>query len=223
MAMRALLRWQQIGLAVVALTACNVFAQELPGDVTRMLATFNDEKLQFREAPVIIGSEQAKLTAVFFYAPTCIDSSAFLRDVYAEIKKTYIDTNKLRLIIYDYPLNWRDMQLISGLRCLPADKQLDAIVESANKRLPNILRKATFTSAPGYFASTLTKFGLSEEQAEKCMRNVEIIGHVEGMRKLAAELWNISVTPTLLIGDSIYTTIGNFALVSEILDKHLKQ
>ena len=216
-------QWYQIALAFVVLTASTVFAQGLPGDVTRLLGTFNEEKIQFREEPLIIGSEQAKLTAVLFYAPSCIDSSVFLRDVYGEIKKTYIDTNKLRLIIYDFPLNWRDMQLISGLRCLSADKQLDAIIESANQRLPNIIRKATFTSAPGYFTSTLTKFGVSEEKAEKCMRNIEIIGHVEGMRKLAVEEWSISQTPTLLIGNSKYTSLGNVALVSEILDKHLKQ
>ena len=198
-------------------------AQDLPGDVKRMLDTFNDEKIQFREEPLALGSKDAKLTAVLFYAPSCIDSAEFMRNAFGEIKKNYIDTNKVQLIIYDYPLNWRDMQLISGLRCLASDKQLEAMIDAADRRLAQVLRKTTFTSAPGYFTSTLAKLGLSEEQAGKCMRNLEIIGHVEGMRKFATEELNVLNTPTLLVGNARYTNISNAALVSEIFEKHLKQ
>lgn len=223
MKLRTPLRWYETALAFAALAAgCSAFAQELPREVKQVFATFNEEKIQFREEPLIIGSDQAKLTAVLFYAQACTDSEEFIRNAFPEIKKKYIDTNKLRLIVHEYPLNWRDIQLLAGLRCLPADKQLEAMVDAASRRLANIFRKSTFTNAPGFFTSTLTKFGLSEDQANKCMRNVEIIGHIEGLRKLAVEQWNITSTPTLLIGTATYTGLTNPALISEILEKHLK-
>jgi hypothetical protein len=220
-----LVSWIPRLICAFALTVAAIqpsVGSDVTADVKRVVDTLNEEKIPFREEPLVIGSATAKVTAVFFYAQACQDSEHFLREVFPVIKKRFIDTDKLRLIVYEYPRSWRDMQLLSGLRCLTADNQLAAMQDAARRRLAVVMQKTTFTATPAYFKPVLAKFGITEEQADKCMRNIEIIGHIEGLRKLAVEEWNIRTTPSLLIGGTIYTDLSNASLMSEMLDKYTK-
>ncbi len=209
-------------LAGNLLAAClmaPVAAQELPREIRQVFATINDDKIPYNDSLITIGNENAKVTAVLFYAQACTDSEYFLRNVFPDLKKDYIDTGKLRLVFFEYPLNWKDIQALAGLRCVPKEKHLDALLEAARTSRARIFRTTQINSVPDQYTSVLTKFGLSEEQALKCMRNSEVIGFLEGQRRLAVEQWNIMETPTLLIGDQKFKNIERKDAMYEVLKK----
>ena len=210
----ALVGWVLIGCLVTSVTA-----QEIPRELRDVFATINDDKIPYNDGLIVVGNENAKVTAVIFFAQACTDSEYFLRNVFPDLKKDYIDTGKLRLVFYEYPLNWKDIQALAGLRCVPKEKHLDALLEAARTSRARIFRTTQISNVPDQYTSVLTKFGLSAEQALKCMRNSEVIGFLEGQRRLAVEQWNIMETPTLLIGDQTFRNIERKDAMYEVLKK----
>jgi hypothetical protein len=199
-----------------------VAAQEIPRELRDVFATINDDKLPYNDSLIVVGNENAKVTAVIFYAQACTDSEYFLRNVFPDLKKDYIDTGKLRLVFYEYPLNWKDMQALAGLRCVPKEKHLDALLEAARTSRARIFRTTQISNVPDQYTSVLAKFGISPEQALKCMRNSEVIGFLEGQRRLAVEQWNIMETPTLLIGNQTFRGVENKAVVYDAIKKFVE-
>ena len=94
----------------------SVAAQEIPRELRDVFATINDDKIPYNDSLIVVGNENAKVTAVIFYAQACTDTEYFLRNVFSDLKKDYIDTGKLRLVFYEYPLNWKDMQALAVSR-----------------------------------------------------------------------------------------------------------
>jgi hypothetical protein len=204
---------------LLACTGTIATAQEIPRELRDVFANINDDKIPYNDSLIVVGNENAKVTAVLFYAQACTDSEYFLRNVFPDLKKDFIDTGKLRLVFYEYPLDWKDMQALAGLRCVPKEKHLDALLEAARTNRARIFRTTQISSVPDQYTSVLVKFGLSADQALKCMRNSEVIGFLEGQRRLAVDQWNIVETPTLLIGDQTFKNIERKDAMYEVLKK----
>ena len=195
----------------------------LPPEITRLVATFNDEEIPFNETPLVVGSPSAKTTALLFYAPSSEETEHFMRRVFPTLKSEYIDKGKLKLIIVDYPLNWKDMQVLAGLRCVPADKHLDAILRTTRDNWTRILfNLEDFTDVPRQFSSLTRRFEVPDERAIKCMRNTRVLGFVEGSRKLAVDTWNIAESPALVAGNEVLRTMNvyNPRDIFDFLRKH---
>jgi hypothetical protein len=180
-----------------------------PEDIKRLLQSFNDDQIPFNDKPLIIGQDSAKITAILFYAPSSEDGQIFMRRVFPTLKEDYVDKGKLRLVIMDYPLNWKDMQALAGLRCLPAGKHLEAILRTARDDWTRTLfNMHDFNDVPRRFTQLTGRFDLPEDQAIKCMRNLGVLGHVEGLRRLAVEAWNIQESPALAVGGEVLRNIS---------------
>ena len=202
--------------------ASSALAQEVPRDIRDVIGALNEDKVPLNDGLLVLGSPAAKVTAVLFYAQACTDTERFWENVYPDLKKDFLDSGKLRLVLYEYPLNWKDIQAQAGLRCVPKEKHLDALLEAARTRRAAIFRRTTAGNVPDQFVSVLTKFGLTQEQALKCMRNTETIGFVEGQRRLAVEQWNIVDTPTLLIGEQLFRGIDVKGVMYDVLKKFVQ-
>jgi len=195
----------------------------LPADVTRLVATFNDDEIAFNENPLVLGSTSAKLTALFFYAPSSEDTENFMRRVFPALKSDYIDKGKLRLVIIDYPLNWKDMQVLAGLRCVPGDKHLEAILRTTRDNWTRTLfNQSDFNEVPRQFSSLTRRFDVPDERAIKCMRNTRVLGFIEGSRKLALDSWNINESPAIVAGNEVLRTMNvyNPRDIFDFLRKH---
>ena len=68
-----------------------------------------------------------KVTIIEYASMTCVHCANFHKEVYPKIKKNYIDTNKIKFIFRDFPL---DKQALFGsvlAKCAPKEKYFDFV------------------------------------------------------------------------------------------------
>ncbi len=67
-----------------------------------------------------LGSADAPVTATEFYSLTCPHCAAFVRETFPRVKSELIDTGKLRLVFWDFPLDQLALTAVMVARSLPA-------------------------------------------------------------------------------------------------------
>lgn len=209
------------GLNTVALAQTKTAPTSVSPDILKLFERGNDEKVEINEAPLVLGDAEAPITAVLFYAINCTDSASFFTRVLPAIKSSYVDTKKLRLVLYEYPLNWRDMQYMAALRCVPQAKHFDALAYSSNERnyIASRMRNLALDDVHKFAVPALEKFGLTEAEIKRCMTNSQALGYVDGLRRLAEDQFGVSTTPELLIGGKkfVVSQIDNLSKFDDIM------
>jgi len=69
-----------------------------------------------------IGKADAPVTAIEFFSLTCPHCAAFARDTLPQIESQLVDTGKLRLVFWDFPLDKVALLAAMVARALPADR-----------------------------------------------------------------------------------------------------
>lgn len=70
------------------------------------------------------GSPSAPVVLIKYASLTCPYCKRFHAEVFPELKRTYIDTGKVRFIIREFPIGKSSGTATVALRCAPADKYL---------------------------------------------------------------------------------------------------
>ena len=76
---------------------------------------------------IFLGNKNAKIVVIEYASMTCIHCANFHKEVYPKIKENYIDTNKIKFIYRDFPL---DKQALYGsilAKCAPKEKYFDFV------------------------------------------------------------------------------------------------
>ena len=77
---------------------------------------------------VVVGKADAPVTIVEYASMTCPHCAAFAINTLPEIKKTYIDTGKAKLILREFPFDPRAVAAFMLARCAPGDRR-EAMVD----------------------------------------------------------------------------------------------
>ena len=139
------------GAAVAALAATPALAQEegAPVDLAELLKppALGDMALG--------ADEGAKVTIVEYASATCPHCAAFHKDVWPKLKADYIDTNKIRFIFREFPLNDPALAAFMIARAAPKDSYfpligvffdtLETWAKDPANGLLNIAKQAGFT------------------------------------------------------------------------------
>lgn len=69
-----------------------------------------------------LGAADAPVTATEFYSLTCPHCAAFVRETLPRVQSELIDTGKLRLVFWDFPLDQMALTAAMVARALPPDR-----------------------------------------------------------------------------------------------------
>ncbi len=69
-----------------------------------------------------IGKPDAPVTVIEFFSLTCPHCAAFARDTLPQVEKDLVDTGKLRIVFWDFPLDKVALLAAMVARSLPADR-----------------------------------------------------------------------------------------------------
>ena len=100
-----------------------------------ILKAYSDDAILQKDF-VILGSHNAPVKIKIFSSLTCPHCASFHVDVVPEIKKKYVDSDRVQLIFIDFPLDQIAFNASKLLHCLDKKKQisfLDTIYETQNK------------------------------------------------------------------------------------------
>ena len=79
---------------------------------------------QSGEQNLQIGNENAKITVRVFSSLTCPHCANFHKKIFKELKKEYIDTNKVKFVHHSFPLDLAALNAEKIVRCkLSSDKK----------------------------------------------------------------------------------------------------
>jgi protein-disulfide isomerase len=163
-----------------------------------------------------IGAKDAPVTVTEYASMTCPHCAAFNEKVFPQIKSEYIDTNKIRYVFREFPL---DIKAAAGsmlARCIAKDdsSKYFAVIDMLFRQQNDWVLKNT--------TETLTRIGkqagLSQQAVEQCLKDQALLDKIVADQKYASDVLKVDSTPTFFInGDKIK---GDTSF--DVFDKRIK-
>ena len=163
-----------------------------------------------------LGAANAPLTIVEYAAATCPHCGRFGREVFPKIKAAYIDTNKIRYVFREFPL---DIKAAAGSmlsRCIAKDDgaKYFAVTDLLFRQQGDWVLKNT--------TETLTRIGkqagLSQQQVETCLKDQTLLDKIVADQKYASDVLKVNSTPTFFLNGEMIKGETSF----EEFDKRIK-
>ena len=163
-----------------------------------------------------LGPANATVTITEFASMTCPHCAAFTEKVFPKIKSEYIDTNKIRFVFREFPL---DIKAAAGsmlARCIAKDDsgKYFAVIDMLFRQQNEWALKNT--------TETLTRIGkqagLSQQQVEDCLKDQPLLDKIAADQKYANEVLKVNSTPTFFINGEMIKGDQTF----EEFDKRIK-
>ena len=170
---------------------------------------------------LILGNENAKVTVKVFSSLTCPHCASFHGKIFPELKKEYIDTNKVKFEHHSFPLD---------LAALNAEKILRSVSEDEKKfELLNIIYEKQDEWAVGsdinkineYLRKIASDFGVSNKRIDVFVKDEKIQDQILNERIDAQKNYKISSTPTIYINKKKYEGKHNFSQFKKAIEKLL--
>src|SRR6476469_8825845 len=149
-----------------------------------------------------LGPKDAAVTITEYASMTCPHCAAFNEQVFPKIKAAYIDTNKVRYVFREFPLDIKAAAGAMLARCIAKDDagKYFAVVDMLFKQQNDWVVKNT--------TETLTRIGkqagLTQQAVEDCPKDQALLDKIAADQKYASEVLKVDSTPTFFInGDKI--------------------
>jgi protein-disulfide isomerase len=163
-----------------------------------------------------LGPKDAPVTITEYASMTCPHCAAFNEKVFPQIKSEYIDSNKIRYVFREFPL---DIKAAAGsmlARCIARDDagKYFAVIDMLFRQQNDWVLKNT--------TETLTRIGkqagLSQQAVEDCLKDQALLDKIVADQKYASDVLKVDSTPTFFInGDKIK---GDTSF--DVFDKRIK-
>ena len=165
---------------------------------------------------MFLGNKDAKIVVIEYASMTCIHCANFHKEVYPKIKENYIDTNKIKFIFRDFPLDKQALFASVLAKCAPKEKYFDfvkLILTTQKKWISNDEAFMEKLKNIGKLA------GLSENKINACFNNEQIVDNILKTLSTAEKKYNIDSTPSLIINEKKYSAMSyeNFEKIIESL------
>ena len=162
-----------------------------------------------------LGPKDAAVTIVEYASMTCPHCAAFAEQVFPKIKAAYIDTNKIRYVFREFPL---DIKAAAGsmlARCIAKDDPVKyfAAIDTLFRQQENWFNKTS---------EQLTligkQAGLSEKDVDTCLKDQSLLDKIAADQKFANEKLKVNSTPTFFLNGEMIKGETSF----EEFDKRIK-
>lgn len=167
-----------------------------------------------------LGPKDAAVTVTEYASMTCPHCAAFTEQVFPKIKEAFIDTNKIRFVFREFPL---DIKAAAGsmlARCIAKEDsgKYFAVIDMLFKQQNDWVMKDT--------AATLTRIGkqagLSQQAVEECLKDQALLDKIAADQKYANEVLKVNSTPTFFINGEMLKGETSFEEFSKKITPLLK-
>jgi protein-disulfide isomerase len=168
-----------------------------------------------------IGNDNAKITVKVFSSLTCPHCASFHEKIFENLKKDYIDKDKVKFEHHAFPLDLAALNAEKIVRCAPnSDKKFELLTKIYAKQ-----KEWAVGSDINKINDFLIKIGVNskikESDLRKCLQNEKTQELILEERIKAQKEYNITSTPTIYINDKKYEDKHDFRSFKRIIDKLL--
>ena len=145
-----------------------------------------------------MGAADAKVTVVEYMSLTCPHCAAFHRDVLPQLKTNYVDTNKIRFVFRDFPLDGVAYGAAIIDRCM-GEENPARYVGFVDILFRQQERWARSPEPLGEVKRMAQVAGMSGETFDACLKNEKVATTILQMRQEAVDKYKVSATPSFLV------------------------
>ena len=157
-------------------------------------------------ADVAIGAADAKITVVEYGSMTCGHCANFATKVFPEFKTKYIDSNKVRFVFREFPLDNLAAAASMLARCAGGDKTLPMVETLYEKQADWAFTNGN--PVPKLF-DIAKQAGFTQESFDKCLTDQKLLEQITAQRTSASDKFGVSSTPTFFVnGKRLTEEIG---------------
>lgn len=168
-------------------------------------AVIDSELLKQIPGDIVLGSPDAPVTFIEYASLSCPHCAHFYNDVFNQIKTNYIDTNVVKFIYRDFPLNQSAMLASTIALCHAKNTKNDP--KEYYKLIKALFKtQESWAFEEGFFEKlrSIAKLdGITEKEFQDCANNPQIINDILENRIKAAKELQIDSTPTFIINGFI--------------------
>jgi protein-disulfide isomerase len=161
-----------------------------------------------------IGKEDAPVTIVEYASMTCPHCAHFHKTTLPELKKKYIDTGRVRLVMREFPFDPRAEAGFMLARC--SNDNYFAMVDVLFQQQENWARNENARAALLQLAKLA---GFSQESFEACLTDQKLLTDVRAVKTRGEKEFGVESTPTFFINGQKYPGALTIAEVSAIIDR----
>jgi protein-disulfide isomerase len=164
-----------------------------------------------------LGDPNAPVTMIEYGSASCPHCAEFHAKIWPGIKKDYVDTGKVLFIFREFPTDQSALGAFMLARCLPEDKYYDAIDKI-------FLEQKNWAPNPkvGLFR-IMSEFGLSEEKAEACIKQSELVENIISVRDRAVKDFGVKGTPSFFVNGKYLDGHEDPAAARAVIDAALAE
>ncbi len=170
-------------------------------------------------ADLAIGAADAKVTVVEYGSMTCGHCANFATKVFPEFKTKYIDTNKVRFIFREFPLDNLAAAASMLARCSGGDKTFPMVETLYEKQADWAFTNGN--PVPKLF-DIAKQAGFTQESFDKCLTDQKLLDQITGQRKSASDKFGVSSTPTFFVNGKRLQETPTVAAFDKLIEPLLK-
>jgi len=166
---------------------------------------------------IVLGADDASVVMVEYSSLSCPHCAHFQKDIFPEIKENYIDTGKVLFIHRDFPLDEPALRGAMLAHCAGNDRYYTFIKVLFDKQDSWAYQKNYLE-----ILSNIAKLGgISSEKFDACMQDKALEHAIVEGKFTAANIMDITSTPSFFINGAKYSGANNYPTFSKIIDDAL--
>jgi len=170
---------------------------------------------------VVLGDPNSPVTLIEYASMTCPHCAEFQATVFPKLKADYIDTNKIRYIFREFPL---DIKAAAGsmlARCIGKDdpKKYHAVVDLL---FATQNTWATSNDTSEQLKKLSKQTGMSDEAFNACLSNQSMLDAIKQGQDQAYEKFKVDSTPTFFVNGTKLKGGASYEDFKKLIDPNLK-
>ena len=170
-------------------------------------------------AEKVLGKDDAPVTMVEYSSLGCPHCANFHRETLPQIKKTYIDTGKVRLVFHDFPFGGVALAAHMLARCAAPNRFFGFIEVLFRSQA----QWAQSNNPRAALLQVARLGGMSEKDFEACLKNEPLMNSIRGGADAANKELGVESTPTFFINGTKVSGARPFADFQDVIEKALKK
>lgn len=160
-----------------------------------------------------LGRPDAPVTIIKYASLTCPHCRRFHLEVFPELKRTYIDTGKVRFILREFPIGQSSGNATIALRCAKPDKYFDLygkfLAQQASWVSQEVRLDAIFKVAQ--------QVGMTRAEFDACLQNQGMIDGLKWVKERGRKLGVIG-TPNFFFGNKLVKSTVTMKEIREFVE-----
>jgi protein-disulfide isomerase len=144
-----------------------------------------------------LGPDDAKVTVIEYASATCPHCAAFHKDTFGKLKAEYIDTNKIRFVFREFPLNDAAMAAFMIARAAPKEAYFPLM-----DIYFNTLETWAANPAEGLF-NIAKQAGFTREKFDATLKDEALAKKILAIKDVGEE-FGVQGTPTFFINGELF-------------------